>query len=75
MRLNKWSATIAVVTLLLSGGSLADLGKPRTAANAEDPNAASVWSATAPSAVSTSEQWLCCFAHYRTLSYSVTRLG
>ena len=27
MRLNKWSATIAMVTLLLSGGSLADLGK------------------------------------------------
>jgi hypothetical protein len=31
MRLNKWSATIAMVTLLLSGGSLADLAKPQTA--------------------------------------------
>ena len=37
MRRNKWSATIALVTLLLSGGSLADLNKSRVVPKPEDP--------------------------------------
>ena len=31
MRTNKWSATVALVTLLLAGGTVADPGKTRAA--------------------------------------------
>lgn len=37
MRRNKWSATIALVTLLLSEGSLADLNKSRIETKPQDP--------------------------------------